>query len=102
MTAHVIYFAFDKINTATHSKFIISKIIRKYMKFNGILISDDISMKSLQYTLEENALRALNAGCNLVLHCSGNINEMNKLVKVVPRIDKFTRKKTSQFYNFLI
>ena len=71
------------------------------MNFKGLLISDDISMKSLKYGLEENALRALQAGCNLVLHCNGSIREMSKLIKVIPRIDKFTQKKTSHFYKFL-
>ena len=51
--------------------------------------------------LKKNALMALDAGCNLVLHCNGNINEMLELSKVIPRIDIFTREKTSQFYKFL-
>ena len=101
MTAHVIYSKYDSHNTATHSKNIIKHVIRKHMNFKGVLISDDISMKSLKYNLEENALKALDAGCNLVLHCNGNIREMSKLIKVIPRIDKFTQKKTSQFYKFL-
>ncbi len=101
MTAHAIYSDFDSFNTATHSKIIINKVIRKHMNFRGILISDDISMKSLKYSLEKNALKALHAGCNLVLHCNGNIREMNKLIKVIPKIDNFTQKKTSQFYKFL-
>ena len=58
-------------------------------------------MKALKYGLRDNAIKALNAGCNLVLHCNGNIKEMRKLVKIVPIIDKFTQKKTSHFYNFL-
>ena len=101
MTAHAVYSNYDSYNTATHSKIIIKKIIRDHMNFKGILMSDDISMKSLKYSVEENALKALHAGCNLVLHCNGNIREMSKLIKVIPRIDKFTQKKTSQFYNFL-
>jgi len=101
MTAHVIYSKYDSYNTATHSKIIIKDVIRNHMNFKGILMSDDISMKSLKYNLEDNALKALNAGCNLVLHCNGNIREMSKLIKVIPRIDKFTQKKTSQFYKFL-
>ena len=101
MTAHVIYKIFDPFNTATHSKFIIKNVIRSNIKFKGLLISDDISMKSLKFSLEENAKKALLAGCNLILHCNGNIKEMNKLAKVVPNIDKFTQKKTSDFYNFL-
>ena len=101
MTGHVIYNSYDYNNTATHSKKIIKNIIRSKIKFKGILISDDISMKSLKYKLEENAIRALNAGCNLVLHCNGKMNEMSRLVKVIPNIDNFTIKKTSQFYKFL-
>ena len=101
MTAHAIYSKYDSHNTATHSKIIIKKVIRSYMNFKGILMSDDISMKSLKYSVEENALKALHAGCNLVLHCNGNIREMSKLTKVIPKIDKFTQKKTSQFYKFL-
>ena len=101
MTAHAIYPAFDKTYTATQSKIIIKKIIRGHINFKGILISDDISMKSLNYGLKKNAILALNAGCNLILHCNGKINEMRNLVKVVPNIDKFTKKKTSDFYDFL-
>ncbi len=101
MTGHIIYQNIDDKNTATHSKKIISKIIRKNIGFKGILISDDLSMKSLSYSLEVNALKALRAGCNLVLHCNGNFKEMSKLAKIIPTIDNFTKKKTSQFYKFL-
>ena len=101
MTAHAIYSMYDSNNTATHSKIIVNQVIRNHINFKGILISDDISMKSLKYSLEENANRALHAGCNLILHCNGNIREMNKLAKVIPRIDKLTQKKTSHFYKFL-
>jgi len=101
MTAHVVYSVYDPDNTATHSKIIIDKVIRNHINFKGLLISDDISMKSLKYKLEKNAVKALQAGCNLVLHCNGNINEMSKLAKVIPKIDNFTQKKTSHFYKFL-
>ena len=101
MTAHVVYSVYDPDNTATHSKIIIDKIVRNHINFKGLLISDDISMKSLKYKLEKNAVKALQAGCNLVLHCNGNINEMSKLAKVIPKIDNFTQKKTSHFYKFL-
>ena len=101
MTAHVIYPIYDPLNTVTHSKIIINKIIRSHIKFRGLLISDDISMKSLKYSLENNAIKALRAGCNLVLHCNGNIREMYRLAKVIPKIDNFTRKKTSHFIKFL-
>ena len=92
---------YDLHNTATHSKIVINKVIRNHINFKGLLISDDISMKSLKYKLEKNAIKALQAGCNLVLHCNGNIREMSKLAKVIPKIDNFTQKKTSHFYKFL-
>ena len=101
MTAHAVYSTYDANNTATHSKTVINNVIRKHINFKGLLISDDISMKSLKYKLEKNAIKALHAGCNLILHCNGNIKEMSRLVKVIPKIDKFVQKKTSQFYKFL-
>tara|TARA_Y100000590_G_scaffold264563_1_gene297279 strand:+ start:6419 stop:7369 length:951 start_codon:yes stop_codon:yes gene_type:complete len=101
MTAHIKYTAYDANFSASHSKIVIKKVIRNHIGFKGLLISDDISMKALKYGLRDNAIKALNAGCNLVLHCNGNIKEMRKLVKIVPIIDKFTQKKTSHFYNFL-
>ena len=101
MTAHIIYSQYDSTNTATHSKIIIDDIIRKKLEFKHLLISDDISMKALKYGLKENVIRSLKAGCNLILHCNGNIKEMNKLAKIIPKIDNFTKKKTSDFYKFL-
>ena len=59
-------------------------------------------MGALKYNLVENATKALESGCNLVLHCNGNIKEMRKLAKIIPTINKFTQKKTKQFYKFLM
>ena len=101
MTAHVLYSKIDKFNVATFSKKIISKVIRKKIGFKGILISDDISMKALKYDLITNAKKSLSAGCNLVLYCAGRYQDSIKLIKSVPFIDKFTEKKTSEFYKFL-
>jgi beta-N-acetylhexosaminidase len=101
MTAHILYTKIDKKNNATHSSLILKKIIRKEIGFNGILISDDISMRALKYDLIKNANLALNAGCNLVLYCAGKTLEMKKLLNEIPYIDKFTMKKTSEFYKFL-
>ena len=100
MTAHIIFSNIDKKNTVTHSKKII-KIIRNKIGFRNILISDDISMKSLKGNIKENTIKAFEAGCNLVLHCNGNLNEMMIVGKNSPLIDKFISKKTSQFYRFL-
>ena len=101
MTAHIVYHDYDPKYVATQSKTVINKIIRKKIGFKGLLISDDISMKALKFKLEENAIRALNAGCNLILHCNANPEEMRKLINIVPYIDKFVIKKTTQFYQFL-
>tara|TARA_Y100000591_G_scaffold283682_1_gene264848 strand:- start:4250 stop:5194 length:945 start_codon:yes stop_codon:yes gene_type:complete len=101
MTAHILYTKLDNKNPATHSKRIIKKIIRKKLRFKGILISDDISMKALKYDLVTNAKKSIKAGCNIVLYCSGKINDNFKLIKSLPYIDKFTSKKTSEFYKFL-
>ncbi len=101
MTAHILYQKIDSENVATFSKKIIDTVIRKKIRFKGIIMSDDISMKALRYDLITNAKKSLNAGCNLVLYCAGNINDNFKLIKSLPYIDKFTSKKTSEFYKFL-
>ena len=102
MTAHILYTKIDNINSATHSKKIIKEIIRKKIGFKGILISDDISMKALKYDLITNATKSIEAGCNLVLYCAGKTSDNFKLIKSLPYIDKFTSKKTSEFYKFLM
>ena len=101
MTAHILFKKIDNENCATHSKKIIQNFIRKKIGYKGIIISDDISMKSLKYDIVENALKSINAGCNLALYCQGISKESLKLLKKIPPIDEFTKKKTSQFYNFL-
>ena len=101
MTAHILYKKIDPLNVATFSKKIINEIIRKKIGYNGIIMSDDISMKALKYDLVTNAKKSLNAGCNLVLYCAGNINDNFKLIKTIPYIDKFTSKKTSEIYKIL-
>ena len=101
MTAHILYTSIDKKNVATFSQKIIKNIIRKKLGYKGILISDDISMKALKFDLITNAKKSLSAGCNLVLYCAGKYKDNHKLIKSVPYIDTFTRKKTSEFYKFL-
>jgi beta-N-acetylhexosaminidase len=100
MTGHIVYEKLDKINTVTHSKKIIN-YIRNNIGFKNILISDDLSMKSLKENMRTNTIKAFNAGCNLVLHCNGNLNEMMTVAKNSPLISNFIIKKTSQFYKIL-
>jgi len=100
MTAHIIFNQIDNQNTVTQSKKLI-KLIRKKIGFKNILISDDLSMKSLKGTLEENTIKTFKAGCNLALHCNANLKEMEVVGKNSPLINKFISKKTSQFYKIL-
>jgi len=100
MTAHIVYRNIDPLNTATHSKKVI-KIIRNKIGYKNLIISDDISMKGLKFSIKENTIRALNAGCNLILHCNGQFSEMTIVAENSPFLDKLTLKKTSQFYKFL-
>ena len=79
MTAHVVYTALDKAAPATLSAKIIKKVIREQIGFRGLLMTDDISMKALSGTFAEKCQRALKAGCDIVLHCSGDLAEMEEV-----------------------
>ena len=100
MTGHVIYKNLDQLNTATHSKKVI-RYIRNYIGFKNILISDDLSMRSLKNNMKNNTIKAFEAGCNLALHCNGKLNEMKIVAENSPLISNFISKKTSQFYKIL-
>ena len=100
MTGHLIFNQIDKYNTVTHSRKMID-IIRKKVGFRNLLISDDLSMKSLKKGLKINTIDAFKAGCNLALHCNGKLKEMEIVGKNSPLVSKFIIKKTSQFYNIL-
>ena len=100
MTAHIIFKKIDQTNTVTHSKKVI-QVIRNKIKFKNILISDDLSMKSLKNNLKENTIKTFNAGCNIALHCNGNYKEMEVVANNSPKVDNFIIKKTSHFYKIL-
>jgi beta-N-acetylhexosaminidase len=100
MTAHIIFKKIDPENTVTHSKKLIN-IIRNQIKFKNLLISDDLSMKSLKYSIKENTIRAFKAGCNIALHCNGNLKEMSIVAENSPKVNSFIIKKTSEFYKNL-
>ncbi len=100
MTAHIIYSSIDSKYTATHSKKIIN-IIRKKIGYKNMIISDDISMKALKYSISENTTQAFKAGCNIVLHCNGKYNEMLQVARNSPFLSLFVKKKTSQLMNIV-
>jgi beta-N-acetylhexosaminidase len=100
MTGHVIYKSIDKSNTVTHSKKMI-QYIRNKIGFKNVLISDDLSMKSLKEDMKSNTVKTFKSGCNIALHCNGNLSEMKIVANNSPMINSFIIKKTSQFYKIL-
>lgn len=87
MTAHVVYEAIDPDNPATFSAPVIADIIRGSIGFAGLLISDDLSMGALSGTLPERTTRALAAGVDLALHCTGDMAEMLEIAAVLAPAD---------------
>lgn len=79
MTAHVVYTALDRTAPATLSKKVISNVIRKQIGFRGLLMTDDLSMKALSGSYGEKTERALAAGCDIVLHCNGEMDQMEEV-----------------------
>lgn len=87
MTAHVKYSALDAENCATVSPYIIENIIRKDFKFDGLLMSDDLSMQALQGCIAERTKASFEAGCDIVLHCNGVLSEMEEIAAVCEVLD---------------
>lgn len=85
MTAHIVFDVWDQDRPATCSSFVIEQIIRGRIGFNGLLMSDDLDMKALQFALngglQQRAEAALGAGCDMVLQCSGDLKEMQEVAK---------------------
>lgn len=84
MTAHVVFEALDPANPATTSRTIIEGVIRGAMAFDGLLLSDDLSMQALRGSLSERATAALEAGCDIALHCNGKLEEAEAVAAVAP------------------
>ena len=80
MTAHVVYEAFDREHPATHSRKIV-RIIRKQIGFDGLLMTDDLSMRALAGSMAERVGRAIEAGCDMMLHCNGDLAEMQAVAE---------------------
>jgi len=86
MTAHVVYTAVDANEPATTSASVIAEVIRGSIGFGGALMTDDLSMNALAGSTAERARRALAAGCDLILHCNGNMQEMEEVAGATPRL----------------
>lgn len=100
MTAHIIYTALDTENTATTSRAVID-YIRNDIGFKGVLITDDLSMKALQGSFAERTEKSLEAGCDLVLHCNGDMDEMKQIASVIPQISSEAHKRITHARSLL-
>ena len=86
MTAHVVFSAFDPAQPATTSATMVEQAIRGVIGFQGLLMSDDVSMNALTGTIGERTQAILAAGCDMVLHCNGKIEEMREVASQTPEL----------------
>src|SRR6478672_5871671 len=95
MTAHVVFSALDRAHPATTSATIIEEVIRGVIGFQGLLMSDDVSMNALAGSIAERTRAIFNAGCDMVLHCSGKLDEMREVAAETPELagEALTRAK---------
>lgn len=84
MTAHVVYTAIDRLDPATTSVTMVQQVIRESIGFRGALMSDDVSMGALSGTIAERSRASIKAGCDLVLHCNGDLAEMQQVAGEAP------------------
>jgi beta-N-acetylhexosaminidase len=87
MTAHIVFSAIDPVAPATISATIVREVIRGSVGFDGILMTDDISMGALAGTMPARVRASIAAGCDIVLHCNGRADEMQSVAAEVPRLD---------------
>ena len=102
MTAHVVYTAIDRNRPATTSKKVVRKIIRESIGFDGLLMSDDLSMKALSGDFKQRAKDSLSAGCDVVLHCNGDMVEMKAVMSGVGRLGKEARRRAQAVMGRLV
>jgi beta-N-acetylhexosaminidase len=86
MTAHLVFSSIDPVAPATTSVTMVREVIRGFIGFQGLLMSDDISMGALAGTPAERSRAALAAGCDIVLHCNGDLAEMSAVAGSVPEL----------------
>jgi beta-N-acetylhexosaminidase len=84
MTAHVVFTALDRSAPATTSAVIVREVIRGSIGYQGLLMSDDLSMGALSGSLGERTVAALAAGCDMALHCNGKMDEMRAVAEAAP------------------
>jgi len=86
MTAHVVFSDFDAIHPATTSAKMVEQMIRAFIGFQGLLMSDDVSMNALAGSIAERTRAVFAAGCDVVLHCNGQMDEMRQVAGETPEL----------------
>jgi beta-N-acetylhexosaminidase len=86
MTAHVVFSAVDAAQPATTSATMIERVIRGLIGFHGLLMSDDVSMNALAGSIAERSRAVFSAGCDVVLHCNGKLDEMSQVAGATPEL----------------
>ena len=86
MTAHVVYEALDPSAPATQSRKVIQDIVRGEIGFDGLLMSDDLSMKALTGSFQERTRQCFDAGLDLALHCNGDLSEARAVAEAAPEL----------------
>jgi beta-N-acetylhexosaminidase len=102
MTAHVVYTAIDRNRPATTSRKAIKKIIRESIGFDGLLMSDDLSMKALSGDFRQRAKDSLSAGCDVVLHCNGDMAEMKAVMSGVGKLSREAKRRVQAVMGRLV
>jgi beta-N-acetylhexosaminidase len=102
MTAHVVYTAIDRSRPATTSRKAIKKIIRESIGFDGLLMSDDLSMKALSGDFRQRAKDSLAAGCDVVLHCNGDMAEMKAVMSGVGKLSREAKRRVQAVMGRLV
>ena len=96
MTAHVVYDSIDPQRPATTSPKVVRDVIRGEIGFDGLLMSDDLSMQALDGPLRTRTKAALFAGCDIVLHCNGDMDEMKDVASEAKILDGISLKRANQ------
>ena len=96
MTAHVVFSAFDAAHPATTSATMIERVIRGAIGFQGLLMSDDVSMNALAGSIAERTAALTAAGCDMVLHCNGKLEEMREVARETPGLSGEAQRRASR------
>ncbi|WP_313103313.1 beta-N-acetylhexosaminidase [Brevundimonas sp.] len=101
MTAHVVFTAVDAKRPATTSKKGI-RLMREHLGFSGLIMSDDLSMQALSGTLAERAEQSLKAGCDVILHCNGDLGEMRQVAEGTGKLKGEARRRAEAALNRIV